>query len=246
MMPSQRWHNIRKGMVADGASSPEIDQALLEVEAEEASLDPHARARKAGIPALYLGAAFEDLEEDSRRPAVEAAQAWARAWDGRRSPTETSVLPGLYLWSSGDGDDDETGFGTGKTLLAAAAAQAIQQGTSRLRWINVVREMTNLNFPFAHPTYVVAAHRMRKPERGEVVVLDDIDKQPPTDRNIQPIFALLHDCVGDRIPLLITANRDPDALQRDWGARFGHAAASRIIEHCLDVEVKGRDRRLPA
>lgn len=269
---ADKRENYRRALAAEGATPEEIAETLAEVEAEEDDRGPDGRARRAGVPPLYLGVGFDDIELDDRREAILAARNWAVALTtedegelaerrNSRNPAipEPGILQrlaagdftppiprGLYLWSDGaDAGEDLTGFGTGKTRIAAAVAQYIlATGKLGVRWLDIVRAMTDLNLPFSHPTYARAADRLRQPEEGQVVILDDIDKQPPTERNIQPIFALVNDCVNGQVPLLITANRHPDDLQADWGERFGHAAASRIIGHCLDIEVAGRDRRL--
>lgn len=239
---SNRRENTRRALEAEGATPQEVDEAIADIEAEEDDRDPNARARRAGVPRRYLGVTFEDLDLDeaARNAAIATARGWAaeviKPGGDRR---------GLYLWSTGGQDEDVSGFGTGKTRIAAAVAQhALQDGALRVRWLDIVRAMTDLNLPFGHPTYARAATRLSKPGPDELVVLDDIDKQPPTDRNVQPIFALVNDCVNDEVPLLITANRDVDDLLTDWGERFGVAVASRIAGHCVAAEVRGRDRRL--
>lgn len=270
-VPDKR-ENYRLALAAEGATPEEIAETLAEVEAEEEGRGPDARARRAGVPQLYLGVGFDDIEMDQRRQAIMAARNWSVAIttedegelaERRQAREPLAAEPGLldrlakgdfsppiprglYLWSDGaDAGEDLTGFGTGKTRIAAAVAQyVLASGKLRVRWLDIVRAMTDLNLPFKHPTYARAAERLRPPGDDELIVLDDIDKQPPTERNIQPIFALVNDCVNSQTPLLITANRHPDDLQADWGERFGHAAASRIVGHCLDIEVTGRDRRL--
>lgn len=234
---ADRRENHRRALEAEGLTAEEIAQHLAELDEAEDDRSPHARARRAGIPPLYLGVGFEDIEADEgRAKAILTARNWAKGKTAR----------GLYLWSAG-GDEDNTGFGVGKTRIAAAAAQAVlKTGQLNVRWLDVVRLMTDLNLPFGHPTYSQAADNLRRPAAGEVVVLDDIDKQPPTDRNIQPIFALVNDAVNGKVPTIITANRDLDSLASDYGDRFGHALASRLVGHCIDVEVRGPDRRLSA
>ncbi|HEV2790409.1 MAG TPA: ATP-binding protein [Solirubrobacterales bacterium] len=268
---ADKRENFRKAMAAEGFSSEEIAEALAEVEAE--GLDLESRARHANVPALYLGVGFDDIELDDRKTAVMAARNWSVAITteqdegddlaarrkSREQPTlepgllaclakgdfSTPIPRGIYLWSDGaDAGDDITGYGTGKTRIAAAVAQyVLASGKLKVRWVDIVRAMTDLNLPFRNPTYARAADRLRPPGDCELVILDDIDKQPPTERNIQPIFALVNDCVNSQTPLLITANRHPDDLRQDWGDRFGHAASSRLMAHCLDIEVTGRDRR---
>lgn len=281
--------NHRRALESEGASTEEIAESLAEVEAEINGQDPTARARRAGVPPLYLGVGFDDIELDDERRnnSIMAARNWAvyiagldlddevsrkrghgpeRVASGRLQRESLLLKPGsaaplldqlaagdvsdpiphgLYLWSDGGADEDVSGFGTGKTRIAAAIAQyVLAAGTLRVRWLDIVRAMTDLNLPFSSRTYGAAAARLAKPTAGELIVLDDIDKQPPTDRNVQPIFALVNDCVNGEVPLLITANRNVDDLLADWGDRFGVAVASRIVGHCLDVEVRGRDRRL--
>lgn len=269
---ASRTENVRAVLKAEGASETEITEYLAEMRAEEGNHDSHSLALRHGIPQLYAGAAFKHIEMDSRAIAIRAACNWSiaitsedtdelarrrRLHEGFLSQpdllrhlaagdTHMAVPRGLYLWSDdAEKGNDLTGFGTGKTEIAAAITKHIlTAGKITPRWVSVARAMPDLNFPFAHPTYAAAASRLGRPTSDELIVLDDIDKQPPTDRNLQPIFALVNDCVNDMVPLVITANRHPDDLAADWGARFGHAVASRIIGHCLDIEVNGPDRRL--
>jgi len=188
-----------------------------------------ARAAAAGVPAIYRALVWESIiEEEANAEAVAAARAWAAG---------DSKALGLYLWSEG--------YGAGKTMIAAAAVlQILAERPLWVRWLDCSRLLTDLNLPFGNPQYEEAAAQLRRPKNGEVIVLDDIDKLPATDRNIQPIFTLVNDCVGEQTPLIITANRHLDALAKDFGRRFGQAISSRLVGHCLDVEVRGRDRRV--
>lgn len=129
-------------------------------------------------------------------------------------------------------------------IAATAVLQILAAAKRPVRWLDCSRLLTDLNLPFGNPQYEQAAAKLSRPIPGEVIVLDDIDKLPATDRNIQPVFTLVNDCVGERTPLIITANRDLDSLAKDFGRRFGEAIASRLVGHCLDVEVSGRDRRV--
>lgn len=224
---SKKAENIKAALIAEGASVDEIQAVLAEL---NEPIDLTARAAAAGIPALYRDATWKSIQEDeeTREPAIFAGRRWA---------TGTAAAKGLYLWSAG--------YGNGKTQIAAAAVlQILAERPRPVRWLECVRLLTDLNLPFKNPQYEKAARKLARPASGEVIVLDDIDKLPATDRNVQPIFALVNDCVGEESPLIITANRDLDALSKDFGTRFGSALASRLVGHCLDVEVSGRDRRL--
>jgi chromosomal replication initiation ATPase DnaA len=230
---SQKEANIRRALV-DAGWSPEEITAAVAAHQEEAPTDPTARARSAGIPALYREVRWDEIEEDeARKEAIFAARRWA----GGKAPAK-----GLYLWSMKEGKGEA--YGVGKTRIAAAAALQVLNRGGYVRWLDCARLMTDLNLPFRNPQYERAAAKLRAPNPYEVVVLDDVDKMPSTDRNIQPIFALINDCVNEEAPLVITANRDLDSLALDFGVRFGEALSSRLVGHCLDVEVVGRDRRL--
>lgn len=222
----KKAENIKRALIAEGASVDEIQAVLAEL---DEPVDLASRAASSGIPALYRGATWKTIEEDAaRKEAIFAGRRWA----GGSSPWK-----GLYLWSDG--------YGNGKTQIAAAAAlQILEERPRPIRWLDCARLLTDLNLPFRNPQYEKAARKLERPGAGEIIILDDIDKLPATDRNVQPIFALVNDCVGEECPLVITANRHLDSLAKDFGERFGRALASRLVGHCLDVEVSGRDRRL--
>lgn len=222
---SRRLANLRRALEAEGLSEEEISEAL-EMHDDEGT--PADRARAVGIPAAYCGVPFDAVEEDGNGEAIVATRAWA---NGR------GITEGLFLWSEG--------YGNSKTMLASIAAQvAMAERNLTIRWLDVARLMTDLNLSFNNPQYERAADRLQAPGRGECIVLDDLDKIPATDRNIQPIYVLINDVVNAKAPLILTANRHLDDLARDFGDRFGKALASRLVGHCLDVEVSGRDRRV--
>jgi DNA replication protein DnaC len=224
---SRKRENIRAALVAEGAPIDEINAVLAELDDERPSVE--RRAAAAGVPAIYRSVDWASVEkEEANDEAVFAGRRWASG---------TAPTNGLYLW----GRD----YGVGKTYIAAAIVNEIlANGRRPVRWLDCSRLLTDLNLPFGNPVYAKAAAKLAKPTPRELIVLDDIDKLPATDRNIQPVFALVNDCVGEETALIITANRDLDSLARDFGARFGGALASRLVGHCLDVEVAGRDRRL--
>lgn len=266
-------NNIRLALEAEGASEDEIAETLAEMDDDRDPDATATRAGVPPLYRGVTFDAIE-LDEESRNNAVLAARNWAvhvthrgRNADevakrrGHTPQQARETLPlveqlvagearspvplGLFLWSEGGADEDVSGFGTGKTRIAAAIANyVLATGGMGVRWLDIVRAMTDLNLPFSSKLYGRAAAALGRPSPRELIILDDIDKQPPTDRNVQPIFALVNDCVNGEVPLLITANRHVDALLEDWGERFGTAVASRIVGHCLDVEVRGRDRRL--
>lgn len=230
---SLRAENIRRALEASGASEEEIREEMEEQEAGMPSLAD--RARVAGIPSLYRAVTWAMVEvDDPRKEAIESARLWTTGGTSWR---------GLYLWSEG-GDVGEA-YGVGKTQIAAAAAlQLLDDRRRRVRWLECSRLMTDLNLSYANPQHEKAAAKLARPEEGEAVFMDDLDKIPVTDRNVQPVYTLIHDCVVEQVPLVITANRSLDSLSRDFGERFGSALASRLVGHCMDVEVGGRDRRL--
>lgn len=234
-MTTTKEANIRSALEAEGWSDEEVE-AALEEHRQELSGDPDVPAKMAGIPARYRRVTWEGVEEDEvRKEAIVAARHWAEG---------TATARGLYLWSAADGEVEGDAYGVGKTRIAAAAALEILGRGRPLRWLDCARLMNDLNLSFKNPQYERAAAKLRAPSPLEVVVLDDIDKMPVTDRNVAPIFTLVNDCVNEETPLIITANRNLDSLAADFGSRFGEAIASRLVGHSLDIEVGGRDRRI--
>jgi DNA replication protein DnaC len=216
---AERIARNAKEVLCDRCS--EAEERREREEADRLRLETYRRA--AGIPKGLAGLSFKALDEDpARNDALYAATAFAAG--------ETR---GLYLW----GD-----VGRGKTWLAAAAAEEMMRSGHRVLWKSVIALLIDLDLPFTDKSYAKALGSLRY--RPSVLVLDDLDKTPASERAAKPIFAAVESAVTNERPLLITANRDLDELAESFSPRYGEALASRLAGYCRVAEVGGRDRRL--
>lgn len=210
-------------MMCDDCEEKEQRRDLAKLEAVQL----RHRYEDAGVPLRFRETEWKDLEKDDGRvAAIKATWAWA---------TEAAPLPGLYLYGE---------FGRGKTHLAGVAATEMVRAGRKVRWIDCARLMTNLRGGFDSQSYKEGMKQLEAGEAGEILIMDDIDKMPTTDHQLQPIYTAINEWVNLDAPMIITANRDLDDLAREFGDKFGEAIASRIIGQSVDVEVRGRDRRL--
>lgn len=191
---------------------------------EQQTLVVEKRRRLARLPAKWEGQTFDALDVDAPRArSIELARGWA-----------AGSIRGLVLWGA---------VGRGKTAIAAAAANA-RLDRAGLRWLAVSDLLLDLRMPFDSPEYLRAMRQLDESRGRAALVLDDLDKLKPTEHAVQPLYVAVNGWVEAELPLLVTLNRDLDALA-DWMPEtFGEAIASRLAGYCKVREVGGRDRRL--
>lgn len=204
--------------------------ATDEAARSEADREEERAARRAGwmersgIPAKWRGVAWEEVEADARRAdAIRVARRWADGSSKRR---------GLMLHGP---------IGRGKSHIAAAAARERLERMP-VRWLNVARIIQDLRMPFSSREYQ-AAHRLLQHGGRAALVLDDLDKLPPSEQSVQVLYLAVNEWVEQNRWVIITSNKDPDGIADDFGPRFGAAIAGRLVEHCTIYPVGGRDRR---
>jgi DNA replication protein DnaC len=186
-----------------------------------------SRYNRAGVPQRFREVEWDDFTdvEPGCREALEAVRAFA---DGDRKM-------GLCLWGN---------LGVGKTMMMGTVATVLIRSQIRVRWIDVARLLTDLRGGFNTRPYKRAFAQLDPAEPGEVLMLDDLDKTIATDREVQPLYVAINEWSNAGNPILVTANRHLDHLAEDLGDRYGEPIASRLVGSCIDIEVRGRDRRL--
>jgi DNA replication protein DnaC len=211
---------LRRGVLC--ATCADIDERAHGASSDRES-EEDRRRRFSGIPEKWRAQTFGALDDEGDRArAVELAAGWGQ-----------EEFAGVLLW----GD-----VGRGKTAIAAAAANLMLRRRG-VRWVPVSELLLDLRMPFESVEYIGAARRLDG--RGsQALVLDDLDKLKPTEHAVAPLYTAINRWIEAELPLLVTLNRDLDALSAWMPDTFGEAIGSRLAGYCKVREVRGVDRRL--
>jgi DNA replication protein DnaC len=168
-------------------------------------------------PAL-AGKTFASFRGELQPEAYELSQAFAAA------PVGTLALYG--------------DFGTGKTHLLAAIANAVAASGRTCRFASVVSLFDALQERIqAGQDY----HELvRRAIEAALLVLDDLDKLKPSEFREETLYKILNGRHVDGLPLAFSANHAPDELVR-W---IGEAGRSRLMAGLIPVPMNGPDYRL--
>lgn len=167
-------------------------------------------------------------------PAALCGLTWSTATRGKHEAF-------LQRWANGEvcGAWLEGSYGVGKTSLAATAAWQFMHARS-LRWVSVPRLQAELTGAWS--TRDIAKELLL---RRDALVLDDIDKIEPGDRDLaKAIFTAVDTRIGAGVSLLITSNEPIGALRRLFPEPWGGSLFSRVGGYCPRFIVRGPDRRL--
>lgn len=129
------------------------------------------------------------------------------------------------------------GTGTGKTHQAFGALRAISESGVACRW----------TFSTAADIYAKLRPRHRVDSEAEfdrfatapLLVIDDLGAAKATEWTEEVNYRLINHRYSHGLSTLITSNVPP----KDLGAAVGERVASRLIEMCERVVLKGNDRR---
>jgi DNA replication protein DnaC len=129
-------------------------------------------------------------------------------------------------------------YGTGKTHLLAAIANAVTSAGHTCRFASVVslfdalQERLQLGQDY---------HELvRRAIGAQLLVLDDLDKLKPSEFREETLYKLLNGRNTAGLPLALSANSAPDELVR-W---IGEASRSRLMDRLIPVPMIGPDYRL--
>lgn len=152
-------------------------------------------------------------------------------------------IPARFREAETDLTLSERGFflfgpvGVGKTYTAAALArQAAWQGYE-LAWLSATAWLAAIRASFNGGP---AAESVEGLVRADLLVLDDLGAERPTEWAREQLFAVVNAAYEEGHVLIVTSNLKPSDL-RD---RLGERIVSRLVEACDLVPMTGPDRRL--
>lgn len=169
-------------------------------------------------------AEFEHWFSPAAKRGLDAVQTYIRDWDANREAGK-----GLYLCGP---------VGTGKTRLASAAALELIRRRGVPTLFHTAPTLLDRLRPSAGPDERQAW--MSAASGAELLVLDDLGSEVPSDWTKERIFVLVNERNRRNVPTIYTSNVGP----KDLAGRLGDRTASRIIETSDFVVMDGPDYRV--
>jgi DNA replication protein DnaC len=129
-------------------------------------------------------------------------------------------------------------YGTGKTHLLAAIANAVAARGKRCRFAS-----TTLLFGAIQERIGQGEDYLelfRRATSAPLLLLDDLDKLKPSEFREETLYTILNGRSVSGLPLAITSNNPPDKLT-PW---IGGAGCSRLMQGLIPVSMEGPDYRL--
>lgn len=233
----------------DGKLAESLDRALEA--ARRASLErtpeePHAAAL-----------ALHEPTDQERTEAVEAAL--RKAGMPKRYRAAEADFGFDEVIASGTGLFIQGPVGCGKTHLACAVAKSFAQGAlvrtcdkpriaRRIRFVTSIDFLARLKETYDAAPGSAESDIMRGFTECDLLVLDDLGKDLPTEWAVNRIFQLLNARYNEMLPTIITTQYTPEQLAVKFSRRAdavdAEAIVSRISEMCAAVELGGTDRRI--
>lgn len=197
----------------DGIHHIQVPGPGFEEEVAEHLADRRARAWAAAIPSRFAWAKIDDLDPD-------VADA-VREWDAAGAGTNLVLLGPV---------------GTGKTHAAVAAARLCAERGLDVAFLPVVELLDALR-----PGGPDGA--MEDLTSVDVLVLDDVGSERPTDWTAERLYALINRRWLEERRTIATSNLDPDPLREAVGERIYSRLAGGAVAHRLSGADRRRARR---
>lgn len=203
-------------------------QKAAEEEAERERQREHRemvkrRQEYAGLEAREISRTFENYEEtaENKRALNTAKRFVERVIDGT-----INKLPqnSLYIYGS---------YGTGKTHLAAAIANAAIEGGIRVVYTRFGELCRDVKRAYDKKAREDEDDILRKYKNCKLLVLDDLGKEKMTDWNLALLFELIDSRYRGMRPTVITANYSVEQTVDKLTANGADACAAGAIEDRL-------------
>ena len=211
-------------------------------EAEEAALrlidinnDRLTAIKSSGIPPKFLSQNFETFKKGWQDKALSFCKNYADEFPIGKRPIEYASL---YIWS-------EKSWGVGKTHLSCAIALRIferwdgkdQKSCPRIYFVSEPNLFRQIQATYS---YDREEGRVRESEDDiikrlthcDLLILDDIGKEHRADPRFlqRTLFGLIDGRYNLQLPIILTANVDPDGLKRYLDKPPTEASFNRIFE----------------
>ncbi len=156
------------------------------------------------------------------------------AADPKAEGLARKVLSGKSLYLVGP-------VGAGKTHLACAVARIVAARGIRVKVASMVEVLDAIKAGFGE------SDPMPGYQRAQVLVLDDLGKESPTDFALERLFALVDGRNSSMLPTVVTTQYRPgrliERLAKHGDEDTAVAIVSRLRQDSETVELAGHDRR---
>ena len=232
------------------AALPEGLKTALE-SAKQASLNRDENDVYAPAPVLH------ESTPEERAAAVETAL--KRAGVPKRYRRAEADHGFDEVLAAGNGLYIQGPVGCGKTHLACAVAKAfaamgivdtyaLPRVTRKVRFVTSIDFLARLKETYDAATGSAESDVMRAYAECDLLILDDLGKDLPTEWAVNRIFQLLNARYNELLPTIITTQYSPEQLATKFSRRAdavdAEAIVSRISEMCAAVMLGGGDRRI--
>lgn len=181
--------------------------------------------------------------EDRRRDCFRGTNmsGWNFANDDGRNPDITDVMRKYAerfpeYWRSGKGLLLYGTVGTGKTFYSACVANAVIDAGYRAYMTNFATIADDLSGTWDKAEYIDSLMRY------DLLIIDDLGAERKSEFMQEQVWKVSDARYRSGLPLIVTTNLTAEEL--DAGDGLGNKRIySRLLERCLAVEVKGKDRR---
>lgn len=140
--------------------------------------------------------------------------------------------------------------GTGKTHLAAAIANKLMADGTPVLFATMINLLGKIKATFdKERTTANEAELMRLYKRIDLLIIDDMGKEPPTNWGLAKMYEIINDRYEDYKPIIVTSNYTADELVKrltpaDGDNTTADATVDRILEMTYTAPLAGESWRL--